>query len=337
MKKLVFLFSFIVILVFATYNSSSHNGLNEFKENNILNSYAIEKLKNDIYYFPAKKFSNSNIVYQPLEQFDLIFVGHDINMSSNHFDTFQNTSAVVPGRYSHVLAYIGKDVNGFAYAVEMNADKNQTFSIDFNGLNIGGEFQLFCLGNDFSVNSCPNDTYSYGMKSYNYMWAKRLNPKLKQQLLMYKDQLIATMKEDLIRKYPFQLPFDLDLRTPLNKNLPLIEDGHQNGADCVSYFVSLFEEVAKVCFDEIRIDASSLRSYYLNDPIGRQALLPAKYNPTSDEDIYIKELLGDLGYSFVDNNPRQTLCPDGKIVTGVPTPNLLFNSPSIVEINSLKK
>ncbi len=332
MKKLVSLFSFIVIFVFATYNSNSYTSLNEFKENNILNSYAIEKLKNDIYYFPAKKFSSASVVYQPLEQFDLIFVGHDINISSENFDIFQNTSALVPGRYTHVLAYIGKDVNGFAYAVEMNADQNQTFSIDFDGLNIGGEFQLFCLGNDFGVNSCPNDTYSYGMKSYDYMWAKQLKPKLKKQLLMYKHQLIVTMKKDLIGKYPFQLPFDIDLGTPLRKIAPFIEDGHHNGADCVSYFVSLFEEVAKVCPDEIRIDASSLRSYYLNDPIGKQALLPAKYNPASDENIYVRELLGDLGYSFVDNNPRQTLCPDGKIVTGIPTPDLLFNSPSMVEI-----
>ena len=215
----------------------------------------------------------------------------------------------------------------------MNVDKNQTYSIDFDGLNIPGKFQLFCLGKDFAVNSCPNDTYSYDMKTYDYMWAKQLKPKLKNQLLIYKHQLLATMKEDLIRKLPFQFPLDLDLGTSLRKIAPLIEDGHQNGADCVSYFVSLYEEVAKVCFDKIRIDASTLNSYYLNDPIGRQALFPAIHNPLSDKDIYIR----DLELSFVNNKPRQTLCPDARVVTGVPTPDLLFNSPSMVEIKSLKK
>ena len=335
MKKKVFLFSFMVILLFATYNS---NSLNEFnRQKNILTSYAIEKLNNDVYYFPGKKFSSSDIVYQPLERFDLIFVGHDINISSKYFDIFQNTSALVPGRYTHVLAYIGKDTDGFAYAIEMNADKNQTFSIDFNGLHIGGGLHLFCLGNDFGINMCPNDTYSYGMKTYDYMWAKRLKPKLKKQLLMYEDQLLTVMQEDLVKIYPFQLPFDLSLETPLNKIAPLIEDGHQNGSDCVSYFISLFEEVAKVCFDDIRIDASKLKSYYLHDPIGKQAILPAKYNPLSHKDIYVRELLGELGYSFVDNPPRQTLCSDGKIVTGISTPDLLFNSPSMVDIKSFRK
>jgi hypothetical protein len=334
MKKKILLLNFMVILLFATYDFSS---LNQFNTKNRITASSIEKLKNDIYYFPAKKFNSSEIVYQPLERFDLIFVGHDINKSSKQFDMLQNMSALVPGRYTHVLAYIGKDVNGFAYAVEMNADENQTFSIDYNGLNIGGELYLFCLGNDFGMNQCPYDTYHYGLKSYDYMWAKRLKPKLKKQLFTYEDKLLAIIKDDLINKYPFQIPVDLSLKTPLNKIAPLVEDGHQNGSDCVSYFVSLFEEVAKICFDDIRMDALQLRSYYLYDPIGKKAMLPAKYNPVSHENIYMRKLLGELGYSFVNNSPRQTLCSDGKMVIGIPTPDLLFNSSSMVEIKSISK
>ncbi len=331
MIQKIFLFSSMAILAFAFY---SFNGS---EKNTSLNSCIIDKLKNDIYYFPAKKSSSGDVAYQPLERFDLIFVGHDIDTSSKLVDIFQNTSALVPGRYTHVLAYIGKDDNGLAYAIEMNADKNQTFSMDYNGLHIGGGLHIFCLGYDFSINTCPNDTYTYGMKSYDYMWAKSLNLKLKKQLLMHEEKLIATIKEDIIRKYPFQLPFDLDMSTPLSKEAPLIDDGHQNGADCVSYFVSLFEEVAKVCPVDVRIDASGLMAYYLHDPIGKQALLPAKYNFTSEKDMYIRELFGDLGFSFVDNKPRKTLCADAKTVTGVSTPDLLFNSQSMVEIKTINK
>ena len=170
------------------------------------------------------------------------------------------------------------------------------------------------------------------METYDYMWAKRLNPELKEQLMKHENKLITTIKEDLITAYPFQLPFHIGLETSLSKVIPLVDDGRQNGADCTAYFVSLFEEVAEVCLDEVRIDAEVLELYYLYDPIGQEAILPAEYNIFSTGDIYFSEIISELGYSFVDNMPRQTSCPDGRIVTGMPIPDLVFESPSMVEI-----
>ena len=331
-KSIVFLFSVIIVTLFSAYNLNYSDKIDRFLENDILKTFAIEKLKNEIYYFPAKKFKDSAVIYQPIEQFDLIFVGHDINISTSYFNKFQNAAALVPGRYTHVLAYIGKDAEGFAYAIEMNADENQTFSMNVDGLQIGGKLYLYCLGNDFGNNLCPHDSYSYGMKVYDYQWAKQLRPDLKKQLLKHEGQLISTIKEDLIKGYPFQIPFNYTMGTYMSKRVSLIEDGHQNGADCVSYFVSLFEEVAKVCPKNIRMDASSLTSYYLNDPMGQKAKVPAKYDPKSKEDIYIANLLEDKGYVLLDNKPRQTFCSDNKVVIGVPTPDLLFNSPDMVNI-----
>ncbi len=335
-KSIVLLFSIIIVTLFSAYNFNNDN-ISRFAENNILKTFSIEKLKNEIYYFPAKKFKNSEVVYQPIERFDLIFVGHDVNMTTSDFDRFQNASALVPGRYTHVLAYIGKDANGFAYAVEMNADENQTFSINIDGLQIGGKLYLYCLGDDFGNTLCPNDNYSFGMKIYDYKWAKQLRPGLKKQLLKYEDQLITRIKEDLINGYPFQMPLDYTMGTYLSKKVSLTEDGHQNGADCVSYFVSLFEEVAKVCPKDIRIDAFTLTSYYINDPVGQRAKVPAKYDPKYNEDIYITNILGDRGYILLDNKPRQTLCSDNKVVMGVPTPDLLFNSPDMIKIKSVSR
>ncbi len=330
-KVLLFFSMFVILLSIYKFYDDTNN-----KMMNSLNNLAIEKLKNDTYYFPAKKFSDSTLVYQPLKQFDFIFTGHDVNLSEKHFDIYENTSALVPGRYTHILMYIGKDSRGFAYALEMNSDENKTFSMDFDGMYIGGGFYLTCLGNDFGEETCSEiDVYGYGFKTYDYFWAKRLNPKLKRQLLLHKDQLFASMQKDLINNYPFQIPFHLDMMTPINKVSSLIEDEHKNGSDCISYFISLFEEVAGVCFDDIRIDASSLMSYYLNDPLGKRAYLPEKYNPTSEKDILIKELLGDLGFCFTNNKPRQTLCSDRKIVTGISTPDLLFNSSSMIDIKPL--
>ncbi len=159
-----------------------------------------------------------------------------------------------------------------------------------------------------------------------------MKPELQEQLREHKNKLITTIKEDLISEYPFQLAFHIDLETPLTKVIPLVNDGRQNGADCTAYFISLFEEVANVCLDEIQIDADALESYYLYDPIGQEAKLPAQYNPFSLKDIYLSELLSELGFLLIDNMPRQTSCPDNRIVTGIPIPDLIFSSPSMVEI-----
>lgn len=160
----------------------------------------------------------------------MIFVGHDINESLRD-DNLLNLSYAIPGKYTHVLSYVGKDAHGFAYAVEMNADKNQTFNIDLNGFSVGGEFYLYCLGSDFAKKSCPSHHHIYGMNTYDYMLAKRLNPVLKKGLMRYEEQLIKTMENDLRKGYAFQVPVEIDLETPFRKVIPLIEDGRKNGAD----------------------------------------------------------------------------------------------------------
>jgi len=252
-----------------------------------------------------------------LKRFDLIFVGHDFNSSASF------------------LTYLGKDSQGFAYAAEMNGDESQNFSVGIEGIRAGGRLFVYCLGSDFGDKMCPKDEYVHGIETYDYMWAKRLQPELKEKLMKNENRLISTIKEDLISAYPTQLPFCIGLDTAFTKVIPLVDDGRQNGADCTAYFVSLFEEVAEVCLDEIRIDAETLESYYLYDPIGQKAKLPAQYNPFSIADIYFSELLSEYGYTFVDNEPRQTSCPDDRVVTCVPTPDLIFDSPSMVEIEPI--
>ena len=129
---------FIAILIFA-FNSGS--GSLDREKNLMVPDINI--LKNETYYFPSKSFSQRPVAYQPLERFDLIFSGHDVNVNSSKYDKIQNLSALTPGRYTHVLAYIGKDSDGLAYAVEMNVDKNQNFKLGMDGLKVGGRFYLY--------------------------------------------------------------------------------------------------------------------------------------------------------------------------------------------------
>jgi len=326
-KYLLFLSIFLL-----AFSCSSEKSTLHVSQNDIVKSFAIEYLADDTYYFPALRTSEASVKYQPLKRFDLIFVGHDIQDQENTIDI----ASSIPGYYTHVLSYIGKDSDGFAYAVEMNADENMSFTLDFNGLKVGGKFSVFCLGNDYGKDACPKDEYPYGIETYDHMQAKRLKPELRTELMIHEKQLMATMKEDLILKFPFQLPIHFGPETRLTKVIPLVDDGRKNGADCADYFVSLFEEIAGVCMDDIRINASTLEAYYLNDPVGQKAFLPAKFNIFTEGDIYFKTLLSKEGYSIVDNLARETLCSDRRIVSGIPTPDLLFNSPSMVDVEGVE-
>jgi hypothetical protein len=248
-------------------------------------------------------------------------------MNSN----INNISHLIPGKYTHMLVYLGKDINGFAYALEMNGVENNSIKFDTDGLSINGHLYIYCLGSDFAKKVCPKDEYIYGIEMYDFMWAKRLKEELYDKLIVHEKELLDTIKKDLTLKYPAKLP--IKLKTINSKTIHLIDNTRVNGGDCTSYFTALFEEFAGVCMNNIRIHAKELESYYRYDIVGKTAKLPAKYNPLSDKNVYISNLL-DRGYSFIDNAPRQSLCSDRRILTGVPTPDLLFNSPSLIDIYS---
>lgn len=293
----------------------------------------IYSLRADTYYFPIQGVDQPSSWSQPLQRFDLIFVGHNVDLHAASYDKVQNLAALTPGKYTHVFAYIGKDENGLAYGVEMNVDKRQDFKLGTDGLKISGQFYLHCLGSDFNNNSCPDNSYLYGINSYDYMLAKRLRPELRKRLMQHESQLIETMATDLTQAYPFQIPVDINLKSIAQKTAYLIDDGRDNGADCTSYFVSLFEEVADVCLENVRIEASVLSDYFLNDQLGKRAVIPAKYNPVLNRTVSLNSALGEMGYTLKNNSPRQSACSHQRSVQGIPTPNALFSSPSLESVS----
>jgi len=283
----------------------------------------IELLSDDVWHFPAHQAGDQTTTYLPMRRFDLIFTGYDTHSGS----TYEH---VIPGTYTHMLAYIGKDANGFAYGIEMNTDMDATYSIGLNGLQVGGQLYLYCLGSDYGAKPCPADLYFFGIERYDYLWGKTLTPDLKARLMFHENTLMTTVREDLAIGFPFQLPFKVTLMTAFTKEIILHEDGRRNGTDCVDYFVSLFEQKAGVCMDNIRIGADEITSYFLNDPQGKKVVLPAAYNPFTEKDQTIAEMLTEEGFSIVDNQPRQTHCPESPIVSGIAIPDRVFNSSSLV-------
>jgi len=164
------------------------------------------------------------------------------------------------------------------------------------------------------------------------MWAKRLKPDLREQLMQSENALMTAIEKDLKEAHPFQLQFHIGLNTAVKKTVPIIDDGRKNGSDCTTYFASLFEEVASVCLDNIRMDAQSWKSYYLTHPLGQQAMIPKGYNPFYNESVHVMEVLTKFGFSVIDNEPRKTNCTDRRTVSGIMIPDLVFNSPSLVDI-----
>jgi hypothetical protein len=302
-----------------------HGENNTLTQEDIEKRYLIEYLKNETYYFPAKQHSNDPTVYLPLQPFDFIFTGHDFNSSHATF------AYATPGHYTHMLMYLGKDDEGFAYGVEINVSPEDKYTINRNGLQIDGRLYVYCLGSDFGQRECPKNLYHNGLQTYDYMWSKRLTPPLHQKLLENRPAIIETIKEDLINAFPAQLPFYFNWNTLLIKKISLIDDGRKNGADCTAYFTSLLEEKAKICLENARMDAEEIESYYINDPIGQQAKIPEQYNFFSDGDLYITSLFTQRGYSLI-NTSRPTNCETQTIVSGIPVPDRLFHSPDLENI-----
>lgn len=296
----------------------------------IAQHYAIERLKNETFYFPANNRGSETVFYQPLQRFDLIFVGHEVHQSDY---TGVDMARAIPGTYTHVLAYLGKDDNGLAYAMEMNSDAEVSYTFGAGGLRIGGRPYVYCMGADFNLSACLVDDHIYGLETYDYKVARRADAPLYEALLRRERELLMSMKEDLKNALPFALPLALTPSSLISKTVRLVDDGRVGGADCTSYFTSLFEETAGVCFDDDRINARQLTDYFTLDSEGRGAIIPEAYNFfTGDGDLYMYELLGPVGYRLVDNEPRKSACADGRVLQGIPTPDRLFHSPDMVEI-----
>lgn len=292
----------------------------------VIHGYKVDLLKDEVYYFPANTPFHEKEVIQPLKPLDFIFEGRNPGTPPNG----EIGGAFIPGLYTHMLMYIGKDSDGYAYGIEMTGHKDPNVYVKEDGtVHVDGQLYVYCLGSDYNK-ECPKTEFTWGVLHHgDHLWAKRLAPQLHKTLLEHKAELLNIVKKDLQDIFPFQLPIKLTFK---GNFIDIIDDGRANGADCTDYMVTLLEKSAGVCMDNIYIDAKGLTDYFTHDPVGQQVYFAGEYNPFSDNDLYVSEILSQGIYSIRNNPPRQTACADKRQVVGIPVPNKVFHSQSLVDI-----
>jgi len=293
----------------------------------ILKEYKLELLRDDIYYFPSKQEEGS-IVYQSLKKWDLIFASK--NLSDENSADF-DYDRLIPGKFTHVLMYMGKDDEGMAYAVEMALDDNSSLRIELQGIKIDGRIYLHALGWDYHILQKDELAQGYDYSKYAYYEAKSLKPNIMSILKENEAQLIESIKEDLSDSFIYQSPIFFNFDIAETKEVFISDDGFTNGSHCAEYITLLFEKVANVCLEDIYISAEEIEDYFIYDPIGSLAKLPAKYNFLSEGELYFYELFSQ-GFEIKYVQPRESICNLNQDYHGMVTPDRLFNSASLESI-----
>lgn len=281
----------------------------------------LDSLKDEPYLLSARHPVDDSLRVISVQKWDVLFFGNspfDTGLSeSNLFG-----SVIIPGDFSHIAIYLGRDEQGRACAMELtiNLLKNNPYSMALIYLPEDNSSVIPTSSN--ILPAMPKDIFSY-----HFRWAKRFLPAELAKIKSAEKNLLDQIQQDWENRFPYQLEFDL-ASAFFNRQFRLVDDGRQNGASCTDYWLALFEETAGVCIKGSRINASELKAQYLNSPEGSVQIyldfgfIRLNFSP--------KELLKS-GFTIVDPPPHVFQC-DKTSETGLPIPDMLFQSPQLEEI-----
>ena len=298
----------------------------------IIRDARLDLLGDEVYFMPANGHEEDRTVFLPLRKWDIIFVGSMKPGVKTGADPVM-LSLFIPGRYDHILVYVGKDANGYAYAVELNTDDIRREG--WQAVAVGGP-RFMCLGRDFGESPHPSGAQVLSREFYGIRWAKTFRTEDRMRLIAADRALTERVTADIIGKFPYQLEFRVSGSNVLiDKTLVLVDDGLKNGAGCADYWTSLYEDYAGLCMKGVRETAQQITDYYLKDPVGRTAFLPAYLNPAGTGDLSIV-LAFALGLRIVNDNPHHFSC-DNTEETGLVLPEAIFESAAMEDIEPVAK
>lgn len=281
----------------------------------------LDSLKDEPYLLSARHPVDGSSRMISVQKWDVLFFG------SSPFDTGLSESnlfgsVIIPGDFSHIAIYLGRDEQGRACAMELtiNLLKNNPYSMALTYLPENNDTVIPTSSN--ILPAMPKD-----ISSYHFRWAKRFIPSELTKIKAAEAKLLAQIQQDWENRFPYQLEFEL-ASAFFNRQFCLVDDGRQNGASCTDYWLDLFEEIGGVCIKGSRINASELKAQYFNSPEGSVQIyldlgfIRLNFSP--------KELL-EGGFTIVDPPPHVFQC-DKTSETGLPIPDMLFQSPQLEEI-----
>lgn len=315
---------FITLVVFAGGCGSDPNTPSP---DIILRDLRFDLITDAVYILPANKEEDGATVHLPVRRWDIIFVGNSKPGVRTGVDPVLLTS-MIPGLFDHILIYIGKDANGYAYAVELNTDDVQKEG--FRAIVTGGH-RFMCLGKDYGTDLHPTGEQVIRRDLYGVRWARTFSEPDRARLLAADATLIVRIRTDILAKFPYGLEFTQTYEGFMaDRTIRLVDDGLKNGAGCADYWTSIFEDYAGVCIKGARMTSTQIMDYYTNDTAGKTAFLPPYLNPLGTGNLPFSTAIS-LGVKIVDDAPHRFSC-DGTGETGLVLPDVMMKSPSLVDI-----
>lgn len=282
-----------------------------FTPEQIIAEKRLDLLRDEPYYHPVRPDTLTGEIYVQLRKWDLIFTGP----LPEHAGNINN---IIPGRYDHTIAYVGKDERGYAYFVEINVNS----LIDREGI------RLFSPGTDFGDVLHPSGLRFWSDYAIEYRWAKTFRDEVRTRVLASDAALTRQLISDLNQKLPYQMPAGIGPNPLVRREILLVDDGMDGGASCSDYWTTLFEEHASTCFYGVRFSKEDFIDYVLNDPAGRAAYIPDEVNPLPRR-LTGAQLLG-LGFSVVEDEPHVFSC-GGEPESGLVLAELIMDSPLLID------
>ncbi|MDD2556749.1 MAG: hypothetical protein PHH87_00520 [Desulfuromonas sp.] len=282
----------------------------------------LDQLRDESYLFPGIDPETRELVALPLQRWDFIFCG---DLRDNPLTEEDETliGILIPGRYDHIIVYLGRDQHGKPWGAEMSTHlSDSVVGLRYVWL---PEFEEVPP----SVDALHLALGPKALWEYEERWAKRLAPEELMKLKNSELLLLRQIQQDWETSFPYQ--FEAMVSKNLSdKAVQIIDDGREGGANCADYWLSLYEDFADVCIYGTRMSAAELMDFYQYDPDARRVLVPAALNPLPLP-LKVWQIFY-FGYYAVDPLPHIFPC-DGRIETGLPMPSRFLSSLQLVEIS----
>ncbi|MEZ0328222.1 MAG: hypothetical protein ABWK15_01405 [Dissulfuribacterales bacterium] len=280
------------------------------------------ELVDEPYLFPVRLPDKDAMGYLPLNRWDIMFMGEVLDDPS----TPQNEaliSQIIPGLFNHIAVYLGRDKDGQAYGMEMSPDFTHR-SHELRLIRLPEYYELAVPVEEDTGEPVQNKN----LVRYTARWAKRFAAEPLAQITAAEERLFAQIQANMEVNLPYQMEYYWS-GSLFDRAIYIVDDGLKNGANCTDYWLSVFEEIAGICFNGVRMNAQEAKVYFQTDPVESNVYIPDFLNPFPTP-LKISDLFS-LGFYLVEPPPHVFVC-DGSEEVGLPLPDKVFASHLLVDI-----